>query len=360
MTLAIRSNAELAKHHDKLDEMARQNFNNAKADNTKKSYKSDWQDFEEWCKLNNFQSMPATIQIVIRYLTDRAYHSWTRLISKRVGRGKNMRIMKVPVTFQPLKPSSIERKLSAISKAHQYAGHRFDRKNVILTETLNGIKREKGVAQERKNPILSDDIKAMSQSLSGISGVRDKAIILIGFTGAFRRSEIVSLQLSDLTEVKGGFDVTLRFSKTDQMGEGKIKAIPYGDNPETCPVKAIKAWLDEMKKADITDGPLFRPIDQYGQIRSTAIEDKNGEKKIKGICAASIALIIKRNEHLKDTADKFGGHSLRAGFCTQAALNGVPDSIGMLQSGHKDANSYNKYVRLADRWKNCAATKLGL
>src|SRR5690349_10004302 len=134
MTIIVRPSAELSIHHDLLDRKAKQYFDNSKADNTKKSYQSDWLDFEEWCKANNFQSMPTDLKTVIRYLTDRTTHSWTRLVSKRKGRGKNMQIVEVPVTFQPLKYSSIERRLSAISKAHQYAGHLFDRKNVILAD----------------------------------------------------------------------------------------------------------------------------------------------------------------------------------------------------------------------------------
>lgn len=155
------------------------------------------------------------------------------------------------------------------------------------------------------------------------------------------------LELDDLLETEGGFEVIVRFSKTDQEGEGHIKTIPYGSNSKTCPVKALKDWITELNKFGIVEGCLFRAIDRYGNIRN------------KGMCSASIALIIKRNEHIKGRSDKFGGHSLRAGFCTQAAMNDVPDSLAMLQSGHK-SSTYRKYVRIADRWKNSAAKKLGL
>jgi integrase len=348
MSLIIRSETEIVNHHHLLDERAKQFFDNAKALNTKKSYQADWEDFEEWCKHNNLRYMPADVQTVIRYLTDRATLPWTRLVSKRVGRGKNMQLVDTPIVFQPLKASSIERRLSAISKAHQYSGHLFDRKNVILAEVLKGIKRENGTSQERKAALLTEDVQAMTRSLSGTQGIRDKAIILIGFVGAMRRSEIVNLQISDLKEVREGFELTVRFSKTDQTGEGMVKTIPFGSNPETCPVAAIKTWLGELNGCGIIEGPLFRAIDRHGNIRN------------KALCAASIALIIKRNEHLKERADTYGGHSLRAGFCTQSSLNGVPDSLTMLQSGHKDANTFGKYVRVANLWKNSAARKLGL
>ena len=333
MTLVVRPQNEIANHHAILDV---------------KYACPQLFCFEEWCKHNKLKSMPSDVPTVVRYLTDRAWLSWTRFVRKRKGRGKNMRIENVLVTFQPLKPSSLERKLSAISKAHQYAGYSFDRKNVILAEILKGIKRAKGTAQEQKTPILTDDVKAMTQNLNGIQGIRDKAIILLGFSGAMRRSEIVNLQIKDLNEVEKGYEVIVRFSKTDQEGKGKTKAIPYVPNSQTCPVMAIKAWLNELRKCGIVDGVLFRAIDRYGNIRN------------KGMCSASIALIIKRNEHLKERSDKFGGHSLRAGFCTQSALNDVPDSMAMVQSGHKDANTYKKYVRIADLWKNSAVKKLGL
>jgi len=348
MSLTIRSKSEMVIHHQTLDDQAKSFFDNSKADNTKKSYQADWTDFEEWCRQNHHQSMPADVQTVVRYLTDRATNPWTRLISKKTGRGKLMKITKEPVTFQPLKPSSIERRLSAISKAHQYSGCVFDRKNAILAEILKGIKRNKGSAQEQKTAILLEDVKAMTQNLVGKQGMRDKAIILIGFVAALRRSEIVGLQLSDIEETEEGFEVIVRFSKTDQEGKGLIKTIPHGSNPQTCPVMAIQEWIQELAKIGVTDGALFRSIDRHGNIRG------------KALCPASIALIIKRNEHLQDRGDKFSGHSLRAGFCTQAALNGVPDSLAMLQSGHKDANTFRKYVRVADRWKNSAAKKLGL
>ena len=348
MNLIIRPQNEIANHHQLLDQRAKQYFDNSKADNTKKSYQSDWSDFEEWCKDNNLPSMPTDVKTVVRYLTDRATHSWTRLVSKRKGRGRNMQIVEVPVTFQPLKPSSIERRLSAISKAHQYAGHLFDRKNVILAEVLKGIKREKGTAKDQKTPTLTDDIKEMTKNLSGIQGIRDKAIILLGFTAALRRSEIVNLQRDDLVEREEGFEVIVRFSKTDQEGEGYIKTVPYGSDLQTCPVKALKDWIAELNKSGIAEGSLFRSIDRHGNIRN------------KRMCSASISLIIKRNEYIQCRADKFGGHSLRAGFCTQSALNDVPDSLGMLQSGHKDHDTYSQYVRIANRWKNNAAKKLGL
>jgi integrase len=213
---------------------------------------------------------------------------------------------------------------------------------------MKGIKKEWGMAQEQKTALLTEDIKAMAESVSGIQGIRDKAILMTGFVGALRRSEITKLLMSDLKKVDEGFELTVRYSKTDQYGEGKIKTIPYSLTPQTCPVIAIEAWLKELNQASIMDGPLFRAIDKYGNIRKHAM------------CPASVSLIVKRNSHLQGNADKFGGHSLRAGFCTQAALNNVPDSIAMLQSGHKDANTYNKYVRVANRWKNNAAARLGL
>jgi integrase len=347
--LAIKAKVEVDSHFATLDKKAAEYFSKSKADNTKKAYQTDWRDFEEWCFQYGCQAMPADVLTVVRYLTDRITHPWERIVNKRAGRDKELRIEQVIVTFEPLKVASVERKLSSISKAHEFAGHKFDRKNILLKELILTIRKEKGSIQDRKTPLLLDDVKEMAKSLaSGSQGVRDHCLILLGFTGALRRSEIVNLQIDDLKERKEGYDLMVRFSKTDQKGEGMAKIVPYGSSLISCPVRALKAWLSELSAAGIASGPLFRSIDRHGNISH------------KALCTASVSLIIKRNEHLQDKAGDFGAHSLRAGFCTQAAMNGVPDAIAMKQSGHKDADTYGKYVRTEDMWRNGAAMQLGL
>lgn len=315
---------EIAIHHD-LDEQAKLYISKAKADNTKKAYQSDWKDFQDWCLANGCQSLPADPLTVVRYLTDRATNSWTKYIHK--GKSKE----KTSVTFSPLKPSSIDRKLVAISKAHQYSGLSFDRKNPILSETVAGIKREKGVKQDQKAPVMMIDIKRMVHQLdTNTKGIRDRALLLIGFVGALRRSEIVALTFDDIKFVKEGIEIHLGKSKTDQEGKGEILPIPYGSNIETCPVRAMQDWLEVSK---IEQGPLFRAINKHGHVSK------------KGMCPASVAFVVKSYSP-EDKKMEYSGHSLRAGFCTQAASNGVSDTQGMRHSRHKKFDTWKKYVRM--------------
>jgi len=291
----------------------------AKSTETRKAYRSDWQDFEAWCKAKGLRSMPAQTSTVAAYLADIATNK---------------------------KVSTVERRLVSIRQAHNMAGYPLDKRDSFITETLKGIKNAHGAPQEAKAPILTEDLRAMVKSLgSDLKGIRDKALLLVGFTGAFRRSEIVALCVEDLCFKKEGIEILLRRSKTDQTGKGATIPIPYGSNPETCPVRAVKDWLERSK---IIAGPLFRAINKHGQI------------SIDGMCSASVALIIKRNDHIKSKEGNYSGHSLRAGFCTQAAANGVSDTQGMRHSRHKKFDTWRKYVRLASVWQDSAAIKLGL
>jgi len=292
---------------------------NAKSANTRKSYRSDWKDFEQWCVANRLTSMPASPQTVVAYLMEKA---------------------------EILKMSSLDRRLVSLRQAHAMAGHPFDKGNVLITETLKGIKNTHGKPQVAKAPILVEDLRAMVQNLEdNLQGKRDRALLLFGFTGAFRRSELVSLKVEDLRFTREGIEILLRRSKTDQEGKGTILPIPFGSNPDTCPVRAIQAWLEESR---IQAGFIFRGINKHGHISE------------KGMNPASVSLIIKRNEHIKDRAIEFGGHSLRAGFCTQAAINGVSAHSSMRQARQKKIETHQKYIRIANMWQDCAATKLGL
>jgi integrase len=177
--------------------------------------------------------------------------------------------------------------------------------------------------------------------------IRDRAILLLGFAGAFRRSELVSLDLSDLQEHADGILVTLRRSKTDQAGEGDTKAIPFGSDAETCPVRAVRAWITT---AAITDGPLLRPVDRHGNVGASRLSGK------------AVALAVKR------AADRAGldptsyaGHSLRAGFVTTAAANGATERAISRQTGHAPGSAVLRaYVRHASAFTDNAASTLGL
>lgn len=307
------ANAEL------MAEKVKGYISNAKSENTKKAYRSDWRDFELWCQANGLISLPASPATVAAYLSDKA---------------------------TSLKVSSLERRLVAIRQAHAISGHSFEKNNPCISETLKGIKNTHGTAQVMKAPIVIDELREMVKVLKkDIIGIRDKALLLIGFTGAFRRSELVGICFEDLNFTKEGVEILLRRSKTDQEGKGAIVPIPYGSNPETCPIRSLLAWLEVSK---IEQGHVFRSINKHGHISEL------------GMNAASVALIIKRNGYIKDRSDKFSGHSLRAGFCTTAASRGVPEHAIMRQSRHKKSDTVKKYIRIANMWQDCAATKIGL
>lgn len=320
-----------------LSQLAIDYAKQARSKNTNKAYACDWQDFEFWCKLKHLSCLPADPRSVAIYLADRAANSW---------------IDKNGTKQNSLKTSSLLRRLTAISQVHLLANLSFDRRHSSIQETWKGIKNTHGTAQLRKEPILIEDLRAMIQSISiekngkpFLLGIRDRAILLLGFAGAFRRSEIVALDIEDLKFTREGCLATIRKSKTDQEGFGREVAIPYGSNPLTCPVRALQDWL---KESNLESGALFRSINRHRQIQSTRLTDH------------SIAIIIKRNAHLSDRSFNFSGHSLRAGFATTAAIAEVPEHIIMRQTGHKKSDTIKKYIRIGNRWRENAATKVGL
>lgn len=295
-------------------------INNSKADNTKRSYSSDWADFTAYCFANRALALPANVETVIDYLTELAH------------------IAKV---------STINRRATAISQAHQAKGYQSPTHSLPIRALLRGIRKTKGTAQHGKAALLTHDIRAMIATLpNNTIGTRDKALLLLGFAGAFRRSEITSLTVEDLTFSRDGITVLLRRSKTDQEGEGRKIGIPYGNNSDTCPVKAIEDWL---QASGITTGPLFRSVNKGGKVQSTPLCDK------------AIAIIVKRTAEAAglNPAD-YGGHSLRAGLATSAAMAGVEERVIMKQTGHRSVNMVRKYIRDGSLFRENAAAQVGL
>src|SRR5215469_12799496 len=208
----------------------------SKADNTLRGYQSDWRDFCAWCESRGgLCPLPAAADTVAAYIAECAQH---------------------------LKPGSIQRRLNAIAEAHKAAGLDSPTHAAIVRNTLKGIRRTLGTAPAQKAPALTDDIRAMVDATDAeIIGARDRALVLLGFAGAFRRSELVGLNVEDCAFGKDGLTVMLRRSKTDQEGAGRKVGIPYGSNPETCPVRTMQGWIGQT---GITSGPLFRPINRHG------------------------------------------------------------------------------------------------
>jgi site-specific recombinase XerD len=296
-------------------------LDSARARNTIRGYRSSFGQFEQWCQAAGLPSMPAAPETIALYLGAQA------------GR---------------LKAATLQHHLAAIGKAHKSAGYPSPVKdNQLIAETLKGIKRTHGAAVAQKAPVLTEDLRLMLRTLPDkLIGVRDRALLLIGLAGAFRRSELVGPDVSDLSFTAEGLLITLRRSKTDQDGEGRQVAIPFGAHEQTCPVRALQAWL---KQSGITDGAVFWPISRHGKLSSARLSDQ------------AVALVVKRYVgRVGLSADSFAGHSLRAGFVTSAARAGESERRIMRTTGHKSVEMVLKYVRQANVFSDNAALALGL
>jgi len=288
---------------------------------TRRAYAHDWQDFTRWCASHAVEHLPATPATIAAYITDLAEQHRT--------------------------VSTITRRMTAISQAHQLAGQTTPTRDERVRTVLKGIKRTLGTAQQGKAPATIEVVRILLQQLEhGILGTRDRALILLGFAGAFRRSELVSFDVADVTFSELGMVLKLRHSKTDQEGEGRKIAIPYGLIPTTCPVRALEVWLHD---AGIATGAIFRPIDRHGNVKSQRLT------------AQSVALVIKRYAAAAGLqVDDFSGHSLRAGFATTAAAAGVAERNIMRQTGHTSVKTVRKYIRQGELFRDNPAGQLGL
>jgi integrase len=212
---------------------------------------------------------------------------------------------------------------------------------------MSGIRRTQGTAQTAKTPVLVDDLRRMLANLPGnLLGVRDRALLLVGFCGAFRRSELVALDAGDVAVTRDGLVVTIRRSKTDQEGEGRKIGIPYGCRLESCPVRSFQEWLT---KSGVTEGPLFRPIDRFGKMAPVRLS------------AAAVADIVKRCALAVGlNASDFAGHSLRSGLATSAAMAGASERSIMHQTGHRSVNMVRRYIRDGSLFRENAVAIVGL
>jgi integrase len=299
---------------------AREFARHSKAENTLRGYRADWRDFCAWCERNSQLPLPASPEAVAAYIAECA------------GR---------------LKVGSIQRRLNAIAEAHKAMGVDSPTAAGIVRNTLKGIRRTLGTAAVQKAPALTADIRAMVEATdAGLMGARDRAIILLGFAGAFRRAEVVGLDVADLAFGRDGLTVTLRRSKTDQEAQGRKIGIPYGSNPETCPVRTLQAWLEG---AGITEGPLFRSLNRHGHVQPGRLSPGDVARVVKKL-AQRAGL---------DPA-KYAGHSLRAGHATSAAASGASERSIMNQTGHRSVQMVRRYIREGSLFRENSAGKLGL
>ena len=306
-----------------LQEETLLNLQNSKANNTVRAYKSDFNDFGIFCARNGFKSLPSNPKIVSLYLTH--------------------------LSTKDAKISTLKRRLVSIGVIHKLKGHYLDTKHPSIIENIMGIKRRKGSIQKAKKPILINSLKLIIDAIDQenkqeIKKFRDRSIILIGFSGGFRRNEIVSLDYDDLDFVPEGLKINIKRSKTDQFGEGFTKALPYFDSSQYCPVISLKNWLNISK---ITSGPIFRRFLKGSKLSENRLTDQ------------TVAILIKEYLNLAGINSKnYSGHSLRSGFATSAAESGVEERNIMAMTGHKSTEMVRRYIKEANLFKNNALNKI--
>ena len=306
-----------------LQEQTLLNLQSSKANNTVRAYKSDFNDFGLFCAQNGFKSLPSEPKIVSLYLTY--------------------------LSTKDIKMSTLKRRLVSIGVIHKLKGHYLDTKHPLIIENIMGIKRRKGSVQKGKKPLLINNLKQIINVIDKVKNeeikkLRDRSIILIGFSGGFRRNEIVSLDYEDLDFVPEGLKVSLKRSKTDQFGEGLVKGLPYFDNSQYCPVVSIKNWIEISK---INSGPLFRRFTKGSKLSDNRLSDQ------------TVALLIK--DYLKIAgieSSYYSGHSLRSGFATSAAESGAEERSIMAMTGHKTTEMVRRYIKEANLFKNNALNKI--
>ncbi len=314
----VREQAEVGPHLPM--EQVRQYIRASKAESTIRSYSTDWKKFFGWCESHGQCPLPASPEAVAAFIAEAAGH---------------------------LKPGSIQRRMNAIAEAHKAAGAESPTSSGIVKNTFKGIRRTLGTAPVQKTAALTEDIRAMVAATDvGIIGARDRALILLGFAGAFRRSELVGFDVEDCSFGRDGLVVTLRKSKTDQNGEGRKIGVPFGGNPDTCPIRNLQSWLE---LAGITTGPLFRSISRHGQVQAG---------RLGGLDVARIVKKLVGRAGLD--AGKYAGHSLRAGHATSAAIAGASERSIMAQTGHRSVQMVRRYIRDGSLFRENSGAKLGL
>ena len=300
---------------------AKQYAKNSRADSTTRVYQADWLRFTVWCAEAHLSPLPVAAETLVLYLTHRA----------DLGR----------------RPSVLEREMASLSVAHRLAGYLLPRHDPLVREVIAGIRRSKKVAPKQALPLLPPDLRVICAQLPDtLAGARDRAILLMGFAGAFRGSEIGNLLISNVTFSDDGATVLLGSSKTDQEGRGRPVGLPWGTDPAFCPVRAVKSWL---AASHLKRGFLFRCIDRWGVLR---LQKLGGE---------AISLIVKtRAEEAGLDAEKISSHSLRAGLATAAARAGKSMTAIQRQTGHKSIAMVARYVRDGTLFTDNAASGIGL
>ena len=319
---------------------------------TLRAYRADWRHFVAYCAARGASPLPADPLVVRTYLA---------VSADREGR----------------KVATLQRRLAAIAYHHREAGHVLAQDDAALKATWRGIRRTHSVAPVEKAAAVTETVCAMVDALPPtLAGVRNRALILIGFAGAFRRAELVALDVADLDWQTDGVRITVRSSKTDQEGAGRLKDLPFARHREHCPVLALQEWLE---RAGIDAGPVFRPLSKAERVLPRRLTDQWVALAIKRavgpVAERQAARAWHRLSHaararhdqavweaafVAKVVRKHAGHSLRAGFVTSAAAAGARLDEIMDQTGHARVDTVMRYVRNARALRASAAAKLGL
>jgi len=317
----------------------------ARAENTLRGYRSDWADFTTWCTAHDADPMPASPSALTGYL--------------------------VALAEAGAKVGTLSRRLSSIKFAHASAGHPDPATHPRVSTVWEGIRRVHGAPPEQAAPmmppLLFDVLAACpvtrtwpATTATGhrrrsapradepdLTGARDRALLLVGFVGALRRSELTALDMADIAEHPNGLVLSLPRSKTNQTGEhAELVVLPRAGNPDRCPVMALQRWLE---LAGITEGPVFRGVTKANRAGQRRLHPESVTTLVKGALARTGA-----------PTTGYSGHSLRAGFVTYAHLRGSSDRAIAHQTRHRSMASLGGYVRIAHAWTDNAATALGL
>jgi integrase len=309
----------------------------ARSANTRRAYASDWRTFETWCAARCAAPLPAAPATVTAYLVDHA---------------------------GALRVSTLRRRLAAIREHHRAAGLELDTAAPMFRDTWKGIRKAHGRPADKRAPLLTAGLRRALASLpASLQGARDRALLLVGFGAALRRSELASLEAARrdgagwVEETSDGLIIHLARTKADQEASGESVAVPYGANPETCPPRAWRAWL---VASGIAGGPAFRPIDRHGRMGAGAITDHSVARIVKrAVAAAAIADGMTAPEAAA-LAARYSGHSLRRGLATSAAANDAPGHAIQRQLRHRNFNQTAGYIADGRLFRNNAAGFAGL
>lgn len=317
----LRNPQRIKELHENLSYKSLRSLNATKSDNTIDSYESDWNDFCDWCRYHSKNMLPSTPETIVNYINDLADYA---------------------------QMSTIRRRISAISENYNAGGYSEANpcRSWLVRETLSGLAHRIGSIQHGKTPIYWEELQKIVGLMdeTSLSDIRDKAILLLGFMGAFRRSEIVSLDVENIMHFTKGIVITIPHSKTDQSGEGQQIGIPYIPDQSMCAVRAVDAWISA---SHIVKGAIFRSLIKGGKVSDNRLTDKRVNLIVKKWVAA-IGL----------DPSQYGGHSLRHGFATYAALHQIEERLIMKQTRHRSVEMVRRYINEADLFTNNPVSRM--